>query len=336
MVFSASKAASAGKRRGGRANEAERENTGLCDWNHHCLRPDHRRGEHFENAAYHEKTGGERVSSASQALHGQIEQMMERSQQNAVSISHSAPVIRALQNGDLMKAALDELNGYLKADTISVTDARGDVLIRRHKPEKRGDNILEQSNVQQALRGAIQTTMEAGALVKLSSRSGAPVRDENGTVIGTVVTGYTFENPALVDELKALHNIEFSIFQGNERISITLMQNGERMVGTQLEEQIFKNVLQDGQRYTGSIDILAQEYIAEYDPLLDAEGRIVGAVFAELSEAMGLMAFRLKSYISDISRVLFAMSENDFTVRSAVEYMGDFAPIEHSLETISS
>lgn len=40
------------------------------------------------------------MSSASQALHGQIEQMMERSQQNAVSISQSAPVIPALQNGD--------------------------------------------------------------------------------------------------------------------------------------------------------------------------------------------------------------------------------------------
>ena len=366
-----------------------------------------------ENAAYNEQIGNDRVASASQDLNNQIRQRMERSQQNAVSISQNAPLIRAMERGDFngMKAALDELNEYLKADTISITDTKGDILIRQHKPEKRGDNILEQSNVQQALKGERQTTLEAGALVKLSSRSGAPIRNANGTIIGTVVTGYTFENPTILDEMKALHNAEFTIFQGNECLSTTLTQDGERMVGTQMDEKLAETVLQGGQPYTGSSDIFGASYIAKYDPLLDVDGRIVGALFTGLSKrdaetatwntilhlsgialliiavcaflmmrfvdknirkpmtvltdvsnklaqgslevglsadsgkkdeiamltgSMAQMVAQLRAYISDISHVLSSMSENDFTVKSAVDYMGDFAPIKSSLSDISS
>lgn len=366
-----------------------------------------------ENAAYNERASRERVTSASQALYDQLQQTMKRSQQNAVSIAQNAPLIHAMEHADFngMKTALDELNKYLKADTISITDTKGNVLIRQHKPDNRGDNILTQSNVQQALKGEYQTTLESGALVKLSSRSGAPIRDENEIIIGTVVTGYTFENSAILDEMKALHNAEFTIFQGNERISTTLMQDGERVSGGQLDENISKFVLQDGQTYMGNTNIFGTRYIAKYDPLLNANGQVVGALFtgvsksdgekatwntilhlsltalliitvcvflimrfvdrnikkpmailtavsnklvqgkldvnlgedngkkdeiAMLTSAMVQMVSQLKSYISDISSVLSAMSENNFTVKSSVEYQGDFASIESSLHSISS
>ena len=40
-------------------------------------------------------------------------------------------------------------------------------------------------------------------------------------MIGTVVVGFTFENNALVDELEALYGMQFTIFQGDERLSTT-------------------------------------------------------------------------------------------------------------------
>lgn len=367
-----------------------------------------------ENAVYNEKIGYERVDSASDDLAKNIQHMLERSRQNAVSISQNYQLINALEKQDfnLMKAALDELNQYLKADTISITDTNGDVLIRQHEPDKSGDNILKQSNVQKALKGEILTTMEPGALVRLSCRTGAPVCNENGDIIGTVVTGYTFENPTVVDELKTLHNTELAIYAGNEVISTTIMENGERVIGTTLEDKIAKIVLEDKQPYTGNIDLMGVPYITKYTPLLDAEGKVVGSIFVGLSKeaatkatrdtilhmtivaflniiifafvslrfvnktikqpmirlteisnslaegrldvdinsidsakkdeignltyAMYQMVSRLKAYISDITHVLSAMSDHDFTVRSSVEYMGDFMSIGSSLEGITS
>lgn len=365
-----------------------------------------------ENASYNNSVGYERVNSASDDLKEHVQQMLERSQQNAVAISQSYPLINAMSNKNFnqIKNALDDLNQYLKADTISITDTEGNIIIRQHEPAKFGDNILKQSNVQQALKGNILTTLEPGALVKLSCRTGAPIRNENGQIIGTVVTGYTFENPAVIDDLKALHHTELSIFSGTEAISSTIMENGQRMIGTQLDETIAKTVLEEGQPYAGDANISGQAYITKYDPLLDAEGKIVGSIFVGLSKedltkatratilhlsltslaiiaicafllmgfvnrnikkpmamltevshklarghldvdisaaagkkdeiamltgAMAQMVSQLKAYISDISYVLSSMSENDFTAKSAVEYMGDFAPIKSSLYKIS-
>lgn len=367
-----------------------------------------------ENAVYNNTVGYERVNSASDDLKKQVQQMLTRSEQNAVSISQNYRLISALSDKDFdaMKAALDELNQYLKADTISITDTEGNVVIRQHEPAKFGDNILKQSNVQQALKGEILTTMEPGALVKLSCRTGAPVRNESGRIIGTVVTGYTFENAAVLDELKALHNTELTIYAGNESIATTIIQNGERMTAAQLDESVAKTVLEEGKPYAGSTDISGHSYITKYDPLLDAEGKVVGAIFVGLSKddatkatkatllhlsltslliiavccfllvrfvnrnikkpmdmltdvsnklAMGClevdiidssaakndeialltgaiarMISQLKAYISDISHVLSAISHNDVTVKSSVEYMGDFASIGTSLKNISS
>lgn len=367
-----------------------------------------------ENYIYNKQVSYERVDSSINDLNKQIQLMLERSRRNAVSISQNYRLMNALenQNFDQMKSALDELNQYLEADTISITDLEGNVMIRQHEPSKLGDNISNQANVQQALEGKILTTLEPGALVKLSCRTGAPVRNEKGDIIGTVVTGYTFENSNFLDELKALHNTELTIFANDIRIATTITQNGERAVGTSLNENIAKTVLEEGNTYTGKADILGVPHITEYVPLRNTEGEIVGVVFAGLSEAaankatrdsilhmaaaailiiaicafilfrfmnknikqpmykltevstmlaqghldvevesatsskkdeVGLlneamyqMVRQLKAYISDITQVLSAMSNNDFTAKSSVSYIGDFTVIGTSLHGISS
>ena len=367
-----------------------------------------------ENYIYNKQVNYERVESAVNDTNKQIQLMLERSRRNAVSISQNYRLMNALenQNFDQMKSALDELNQYLEADTITITDLEGNVMIRQHEPSKLGDNISNQTNVQEALEGKVLTTLEPGALVKLSCRTGAPVRNEKGDIIGTVVTGYTFENSNFLDELKALHNTELTIFANDIRIATTITQNGERAVGTSLNENIAKTVLEEGNTYTGKADILGVPHITEYVPLRNTEGEIVGVVFAGLSEAaankatrdsilhmaaaailiiaicafilfrfmnknikqpmykltevstmlaqgrldveiesatgskkdeVGLlneamyqMVRQLRSYILDITQVLSAMSNNDFTAKSSVSYMGDFAVIGTSLHGISS
>jgi methyl-accepting chemotaxis protein len=367
-----------------------------------------------ENLNYNKQVSYEQVESSINDLSIQIQLMLERSRRNSISISQNYRLLNALenQNFDQMKSVLDDINQYLDADTISITDMKGNVMIRQHELSKLGDNILNQANVQQALEGKVLTTLEPGALVKLSCRTGAPIRNENGDIIGTVVTGYTFEDSDLLDGLKTLHNTELTIFADDVRIATTIIQNGERAVGTSLNKNIAKIVLEDGKPYIGKADILGVSHITKYVPLRNTEGEIVGAVFAGLSEAdinkaaidsvlhmviaailiiatcafilfqfinknikqpmhkltevsnmlaqgyldveignstsskkdeVGLlnesmyqMVRQIRTYISDITHVLSAMSDNDFTAKSSVSYVGDFTVIGTSLLEISS
>lgn len=57
---------------------------------------------------------------------------------------------------------------------------------------------------------------------------------------------------------------------------------------------------------------------------------------ARLSTALGATVTELNSYIGDISYVLSAMANNDFTVTSAVIYKGEFIPIQKALYEISN
>lgn len=241
----------------------------------------------IKDISYNKQISYDRVNSAIKDLEKQVELMLENSKLNAVSISQNYKVISALKDKDSgkMKSALDELNAFLGSDTITVTDSSGDVFIRQHEPEKSGDSILNQENVKQALKGEILTSIEPGALVRLSCRTGAPIKDENGRIIGTVVTGYAFENSALLDGLKALHGAEFSIFADDVRIATTLSEDGVRAVDTVLNEKIAAIVLNNKSDYEGKADIFGVSYLSKYVPLKNTRGDVVGVMFAGLPES---------------------------------------------------
>lgn len=56
---------------------------------------------------------------------------------------------------------------------------------------------------------------------------------------------------------------------------------------------------------------------------------------ARLSVALSNTVNEMQSYIGDISSVLIAMADNDFTVASTVDYKGEFAPIKKALHNIT-
>lgn len=237
-----------------------------------------------ETASYIDKTSVGQAQGGLTDLRGSIADYETCAGNDALLLAGSADVIQGVEKNDFnaLKTALDELNSTLMLDTISVTDAKGNVIIRQHQPDKKGDNIADQTNVQQALAGKSQTSIEAGKLVSLSCRAASPVLNANGKVIGTVVVGFTFEDNALVDELQALYGMQFSIFQSDERLSTTVEQDGQRITGTQLDAHIAQAVLENGGSYTGKVEILGIPYYGAYEPLRDSQGTIVGALFAGL------------------------------------------------------
>ncbi len=84
----------------------------------------------------------------------------------------------------------------------------------------------------------------------------------------------------LLDNLKESTNNEYTIFNGDTREYTTIVQNGERILGTALEPEIAEIVLVNGENYIGHTEILGVPHLASYSPHRDASGNIVGVLFA--------------------------------------------------------
>ena len=89
-------------------------------------------------------------------------------------------------------------------------------------------------------------------------------------------------NQAL-DDLKSRMGCEFTIFEGATRAYTTVIQNGNRVVGTRLSDELASIVLQQGQSYVGNAYILDEEYLCSYVPTRDDNGNVNGLIFAGIS-----------------------------------------------------
>ncbi|MFH1195084.1 MAG: cache domain-containing protein [bacterium] len=116
---------------------------------------------------------------------------------------------------------LDFLSNMLegaKLDFVTVTDSAGTVVARSHEPEKFGDAVTKQLNIQEALKGNQISIIEKGTAVKLSARSGAPVRDETGKIVGVVSTGISFQKNGILDNLKKQSIVTLQYFLATKEL----------------------------------------------------------------------------------------------------------------------
>ncbi len=192
----------------------------------------------------------------------------------AVEARDSAAIVRIL--GPLAKEA--------KLDSITVSDDKGVVIARTHDAKK-GDSVMNQVNVQKALKGTTSAAIESGTVVKLSVRAGAPVYNSAGQVVGVITPGYTASRDEIVDKVKKMFDVDITIFLGDERIATTIIQDGKRVVGTKLNPDIAEKVLKQSQKYIGRAEIIGSQYITTYLPLMGPEGKPIGVLFAGKSIA---------------------------------------------------
>lgn len=114
-------------------------------------------------------------------------------------------------------------------------------------------------------------------------------------VNGTHILSYELEKYSgpedktqLLDELKNALGCELTIFVGDERAYTTIVQNGERVVGTKLSDELAAIVLDKGEAYVGEAQILGVDHLCSYVPTRDESGKVNGLIFAgvSLAEAM--------------------------------------------------
>lgn len=226
------------------------------------------------------------IISKGDVLTGRIEEMKSRAQQATAWFEKSPRLTSALKSGnrdtcvEVGKSAMSSF-GF---DYFVLTDKEGTVFCRAHAPEKFGDSIADQENIKNALAGQRTTSIEEGSVVKYSIRSGTPLRDDRGDIIGAVSTGYVLSNNEFADYMKKNLGCEVTVFSGTKRIATTLMKDGSRLVGTETTDpDVIETVLKRGERYNKETSILGKPFFASYHPLKDAHGKTTGMIFVGLN-----------------------------------------------------
>ena len=229
----------------------------------------------FNDLAQHE------IGQFSAAVQAQMDNLREKCVEAARQFAQRPDVVAAVSKGDtayVQKAGKE----FLKAGTVNVltiADTEGKVIGRGHS-DKAGDSVTNQVNVKKALAGESSAGVEEGTVVKFSMRAGHPIRSE-GKVVGSVTSGIDLSSDTqFVDRIKEILGVECTIFHGDTRVSTTIVKDGQRAIGTRMDNpKVIETVLQQGSMFKNINQILGREYNSAYWPLRDLEGRIAGMLF---------------------------------------------------------
>ena len=210
-----------------------------------------------------------------------------QSRASAIIEASEINIISAVRNRDtdLINNALNRALENTNVNYFMVTDTKGIVIARTDEPDNVGDSILYQDNIRDALNGKVATYFEEGSIDKVSVRTGAPIYDTDGTIIGAISAGVRFDSDNFVDELKRLYGTEATIFLGDTRVATTIIDNGQRAVGTKLNPVVAEIVLDGRQEYFGDADILGKQYKTFYLPLINGKNEAFAIIFIGKSKA---------------------------------------------------
>jgi len=181
-------------------------------------------------------------------------------------------------NRENIKNAVLTVKKYSDADFLTVTDIKGNVVMRSHQPEKFGDSNADLEHVKAAMDGNTNVAFETSASNPLAMRCGTPII-LNGERIGVISAGYNLALEAFVDKLKTFTGAEITMFLGDTRVMTTVKKaDGNRNIGTKASENVAKLVL-GGKDYMGDAMVAGKKMYTYYAPIRNAAGNVLGMTF---------------------------------------------------------
>ncbi|GEA31993.1 methyl-accepting chemotaxis protein [Clostridium diolis] len=254
--------------------------------------------------SYSDHNNKTEVMNANETISEKIKELKNESLSIGSQLALNPRIIKGIENKDSQEI-FNDLKDILKdldVEFVTITDEKGNVIIRSYEPDKKGDSILNQANVRNALAGKLNSQVESGTQIKLAARAGAPVKNENGDIIGVVSVGYRLDSNNLVDYVKSKFGCDATIFMGDVRVATSIMKDGERVVGTKLDEKIAKVVLSNN-AYSGEANVLGSKFDAYYSPITGDNNEAVGVIFTGKSKAesqLFIKKFVINNIISSI------------------------------------
>jgi CheY-like chemotaxis protein len=269
-----------------------------------------------------------RAGTANRALVNHLQSIQDSAIRQLELIARSKTFIRLIQNSNhasLREFLKDRIMGM---DSATVCDADGIVLARTHSV-KIGDSLSAYKAVASALRtGRSSIAIEE---MKINGRfsifASVPVMHD-AVLIGVVSYRFDLEKTTYLDLLQEETGCYSAIFNGNRRVSTTLLnQDGKRAVGraigTTANNEIVKTVLHEGNTYSGRLFMFGRMYEGYLTPLASG-GEIVGMLgtsididaIAKKQRAMHyliLLAFSIGLSIAGLAIVFSSRAARELT-----------------------
>lgn len=219
------------------------------------------------------------VSSAD-IMREELDKISKTLEISAKTLSVDQTIIEAVSSEDA-NTILEEskyLSEALEIENIIVTDSKGIVLSSTNDNEKEGNNIAGKDVIKNALEGNLYSDINGSSNQDYAINAAAPIYNDKGEVIGTASVAYNLNNTEFVDNLKELTGDEFTVFAGDVRINTTIISEGQRVVGTNLNPETADIVINQKQEYVGKAKLFGKNYITAYYPVLSKDGNNVTGV----------------------------------------------------------
>ena len=144
------------------------------------------------------------------------------------------------------------------------------------------------------------------------------------------------DETAIIDKLGELSQAAITIFANDTRINTNIVVDGQRAIGTTADPKVAEAVLSQGKIYTGTAEVVGEPYFTKYEPLHNADGEIIGMIFAgvpssDIDAATQKMLFKMG--VLAVITAIIAVIAGILFVRGIVK------PLKHlnaQLETISA
>jgi two-component system NtrC family sensor kinase len=194
-----------------------------------------------------------------------------------------------------LTAYLERIRQDAGFDFLTLTDARGGVLLRVSQPGHAVDDAPPTGIVQAALSGKVAAGTEILS-AGMTLMAAAPVEAAGGGTLGALYGGVLLTgNFGLVDRVWELlfngdrfSNVDggaVTIFQNDLRISTSVRTAaGRRAVGTRASPDVSAAVLKRGETWRGRAFVVKDWLISDYEPIRDYAGNVVGMLSVGILE----------------------------------------------------
>jgi len=213
---------------------------------------------------------------------------------------------------DRVRPYLESVRRDQKMDILNVMAPDGKVLLRTRAPYNKEDTPVTDALVKQVIAtrrvsfGAIvleqeRLDVEGSELIERVLAVGSEPRAmfagaampviEDGKLVGIIEMG-TLLNGA-TEKVDTIRDAVFenktyngkpvgtaTIFLGDLRISTNALDaQGRRAVGTRASTEVADRVLKEGLPWAGRANVVDTPYLAQYDPIHDPDGRVIGMLY---------------------------------------------------------
>lgn len=222
--------------------------------------------------------------------------------------------VRKEEGLDVLTLTDDKGNVILRTSYIDHIgdDQSGDELIKAvlegHEPVAStilvsGDDLEQESPLlaKKAYFSFIDTPLarqreEAEETAGMMLKAASPVFDDHNNLIGILYGGTLLNrNFEIVDKVKetVYEEVQYkgkdigtaTIFQNDVRISTNVKNDdGSRALGTRVTEEVYNQVVNDGEPWIGRAYVVNDWYITAYEPIRDVANNIIGILYVGVLE----------------------------------------------------